>query len=303
MPLARLIFALLMAPALPLLAQTQDEVMTLLTAADYTQFPYLEPDHRYQYGDDAQQFAELYLPAASAPDGVIVLAHGGCYYDAYDLKPMSPLARSLADAGFAVWNIEYRRAGAGGQFPNMFLDAGAAADYLREVADEHDLDLDHVISVGHSAGGHLALWLAARHQLGETSPLYRPQPLPIAGVAALAPIADIADALDQGTCGPALPFVLGGGRQAIEANLPELSPAELLPLQAPQAIIVGAEDELVAANAQRYAGAAEAAGDAIELITLEQAGHFEVVAVDAPAWSSVRDAIQDLRRAIAQDLP
>ena len=280
-------------------AQLQADTMTLLTAADYSQFAYMEPDRRYSYGDDPQQVAELYLPETPSSHPVIVLAHGGCYYESYDLRPISSIARALTDEGFAVWNIEYRRAGNGGDFPNMFLDVGAAADHLREVADEQALRLEGLITVGHSAGGHLALWLAGRQHLSATSAIYTANPLPISGVVGLAPIADIADALDQGMCGAALPVVVGSRLPTAEANLKDISPAAMIPLGIPQIHLVGTEDKLIRTNIQRYVDAAEDSGDDVELITLEGAGHFELVAVESPEWQLAVEAIQRLRRMIA----
>ncbi|MCY4145722.1 MAG: alpha/beta hydrolase [Chloroflexi bacterium] len=292
----------LAALALPLLcvtaAQMQEEGDSLLSATDYANFPYLAPDLHYEYGDDPQQFAELYLPASPSPHPVIALVHGGCYFETYDLKPVSSIARALADAGFAVWNIEYRRAVNGGEYPNMFLDVGAAVDALPMIADEHDLDLSGLIAIGHSAGGHLALWLAGRGQLDETSALYRAEPLDVAGVVALAPLADIAAALEQGMCGPALPFVMGGGQPTFAEHIRDGSPRALLPLDARQVIIVGDQDGMILPNVHRYLEAAEEAGDEPALILLEGAGHYEIVAVDAPEWQSVLESIFALHAAI-----
>ena len=134
--------------------------MTLLTAEDYQRFPTVEPHHRFAYGPHSQQFGELTRPNSPPPHPVIVLIHGGGYREIYDLRPLGTVVAALAAAGFAVWNIEYRRYGNGGDYPQMFLDAGAAADYLPHIAEAHHLDLGRVITMGHSAGGHLALWLA-----------------------------------------------------------------------------------------------------------------------------------------------
>lgn len=274
--------------------------MNLLTAADYSRFATEEPDHVYAYGADSQQFAELYLPDAPGPHPVILLAHGGCYYASYDLRPISRAARSLTAEGFAVWNIEYRRAGLRGEFPAMFLDVGAAADYLREIADEHDLLLDSVIAMGHSAGGHLALWLAARPGLVASDSLYRADPLPIAGVIGMAAIADIGDALERGICGPALPLVVGSqladSAHEAEANLRQVSPELLSPTDRPQIHLLGSEDKTFGANLKRYL---DAASDDIELIMLEGAGHFELVAIDEPEWQAVLSASIRLRASLA----
>ncbi len=272
--------------------------MPYFTVEDYIKFATVEPDFRYKYGNLAQQFCELTLPRKPPPHPVIVLIHGGCYREMYDLRPMSKAAKALADAGFAVWNIEYRRAGNGGEFPNMFLDVGAATDYLRGIADEHGLDLAAVVAMGHSAGGHLALWLAGRGCLAENSALFSEEPMPIAGVVGLAPIADIANALDLGMCGTALPMVMGSQQPEAAANLKDSSPIAMLPLGALQIHIVGSEDNLIRANLKRYIDAALDAGDNVELIVLEDAGHFEAVAVDAPEWQHVIEAIQRLRTVI-----
>ena len=72
------------------------------------------------------------------------------------------------DAGIATWNIEYRRLGeTGSGWPGTYLDVGRAVDHVRAIAGEHHLDLGRVAVVGHSAGGHLAMWTAARRRLTE----------------------------------------------------------------------------------------------------------------------------------------
>ncbi len=295
-PTILVLLVLLMAIAMrPAFGFAQAEDKPLLTAADYALFATEEPDHVYAYGADSQQFAELYLPDAPGPYAVIVMIHGGCYYARYDLRPISGAARSLAAEGFAVWNIEYRRYGNGGEFPAMFLDVGAAADYLREIAEKHALLLDSVIAMGHSAGGHLALWLASRPGLEENDSLYSPEPLPIAGIIGLASIADIGDAMERGICGEALPIVAGSQ----QANLRQVSPEQLLPKDIPQIHMLGSQDELIDANLKRYV---EAAGDEAELLILEGAGHFELVAIDAPEWEAVVDALQRLRTTIGDAL-
>ena len=273
--------------------------MPLLTAEDYSKFPTVEPSFRYAYGADAQQFGELTLPQTAPPHPVIALIHGGGYRAVYDLRPLGSVTKALAEEGFAVWNIEYRRAGNGGEFPNMFQDIGAAADFLRPIAGEHSLSLDRIIAIGHSAGGHLALWLAGRGRIASGSPVYRANPLPVAGVVALAPIADIADALEREMCAPALQQVLGSGLSTAAANLKDCSPAEMLPLDVRQIHIVGSEDDLIRENLQRYVDSALEAGDDVELLLLEDAGHFELVAIETPEWQTVAAAIRRLRTTIA----
>ena len=268
--------------------------MPNLTAEDYLQFPLIEPDFRDAYGPDPLQFGELTLPRTAPPHPVVVLVHGGGYQEKYDLSPLGSLASSLADDGFAVWNIEYRRHGNGGDFPQMFLDVAAAADHLRQLSDEHDLNLDQVISMGHSAGGHLALWLAARHRIQRSSPLFIENPQAIHAVLALAPVGDIARLALSASSSESLLAVMGGRPDDAPANYAAGSPSELLPLGKPQTIIVGSEDAAILDNARAYVGAAIELGDRPQLTVLPDAGHFEVVSVRTPAWKDVRHALLNL---------
>ena len=272
--------------------------MPLLSPEDYIKFPSAAPDHRYRYGSHGQQFGDLYLPSSTSPHSVIVLIHGGGYREMYDLKPMGSVARALAEDGFAVWSIEYRRAGNGGDFPQMFLDVGKAADHLRQLAEANGLNLDSVISVGHSAGGHLALWLAGRHKLSSASPLFMANSLPIAGVVALAAVSDLHYAIEQALCSDALPIVMGGAPTDALSNYQAGSPSELLPLEVPQAHIVGTEDAQIMDNVKRYLAAAESAGDKAQLIEVPRVGHFEIVATGTPAFRLVRRTIGNLHATI-----
>ncbi len=272
--------------------------MPLLTAEDYQKFPRVAPDFRYAYGKGAEQFGELTLPRTAPPHPVILLIHGGCYRALYDLQPLGTLAADLAAAGFAVWNIEYRRHGNGGAFPQMFLDVGLAADYLRQIAALHQLDLAQVISVGHSAGGHLALWLAGRPKIDRASPLFSAQPLPIRAVVALAPVADIERARAQGMCGEALLSVMGGEPAAAPAHYRAGSPRALLPLGLRQIHLVGSEDHAILDNVRGYIEAATQLGDAATLEVLPGVGHFELVTVGSAAWQEVRRALLQLRESL-----
>jgi acetyl esterase/lipase len=150
-------------------------------------------DHRIAYGPGPQQFGDLWLPKTPGPHRVVVLIHGGCWLaDLPGLELMTYAADDLQRRGFAVWNIEYRRLGhAGGGYPGTFEDVAHGVDYLRTLAPTYGLDLHHLVLVGHSAGGHLALWDAARPRLPNTSALAGGDPLPIAGVMTLAGIDDL----------------------------------------------------------------------------------------------------------------
>ncbi len=276
-----------------------DKEMPLLTPNDYQRFPTVEPDFRIPYGSHPQQFGELTLPRTPPPHPVIILIHGGGYREMYDLRPLGTVAKALAEIEFAVWSIEYRRHGNGGEFPRMFHDVSAAADSLRHIAGQHRLDLKRVISMGHSAGGHLALWLAARRRIEATSLLFNEDPLAIHAVLALAPIADIAHAATNESPSDALLSVMGGGPDTAPTHYRNGSPSELLPLGVPQTIIVGSEDTEILENVRAYVNAAINPKDAPSLILLPGAGHFELVSVDATAWDDVSRATLRLHRNVA----
>ncbi len=265
----------------------------MLTTDDYMAQPPGRPDLRAPYGAHPDQFGELYLPAGAGPHPPVVLIHGGCWRDQYGLAPLGPLCEALRSAGYAVWSLEYRRLGGGGGWPATFADIAAGADALRRL--DAPLDLGRAVAAGHSAGGHLALWLAARPRLPRTSALWSADPLPIRGVLALAGLADLAAAAGRTLCGTAVPELLGGPPDARPERYAEASPAALLPLGVPHAHLVGANDTIVPPDyLEAFVAAARAAGDAATLTVLPDAGHFEVVAPAPPAWDALLAALREL---------
>ncbi len=142
-----------------------------LRPADVDALPSKPADTKIPYGADPQQFGELRLPKGSGPFPVAVVIHGGCWVSNFaTLQNTAALSDALRDAGIATWNIEYRRAdNPGGGWPGTFADVADATDKLREIAKAHPLDLSRVVTVGHSAGAHLALWAAARPKMRRTA--------------------------------------------------------------------------------------------------------------------------------------
>jgi acetyl esterase/lipase len=210
--------------------------------------------------------------------------------------------RSLAGAftaeGFATWSLEYRRVGdPGGGWPGTLQDVARGADHLCSVAATHGLDLSRVIALGHSAGGQLALWLAARKHLAKDSGLWTAAPLPLRGVVSLAGVTDLRAAAAANVCGDAVPQLLGGAPAQHDDRVRLSSPIELLPLGVPQRLVCGALDTLVPNElSRRYEAAAREAGDAVSLELVESVGHFELVDPASRAWPAVRAAVAALLR-------
>lgn len=254
-------------------------------------------DVRYSYGEDPLQFADLRVPEGEGPHPVVVLVHGGCWLAEYDIKHLGAMADDLRNAGVATWTLEFRRIGNdGGGWPGTFLDVAAGADRVRDVAAEHNLDLDRVVIAGHSAGGHLALWLAARHRLSPESPLYRPDPLRAKGVIGLAPAADLELTHRNQTCGGAAEQLVGGTPEEYPERYRDGSAAALLPLGLEQLIINGAHDEGWLIVSRAYRDKARAAGEEVPIVVPPEAGHFELVMPTSQTFPLVRDAILKMAR-------
>lgn len=268
----------------------------LVTAEEYGVLPKAAADHRIPYGDDPSQFGDLYLPQAAPHKArgypVVLLLHGGCWRAQYGLGPIGQLARALADRGVAVWSLEYRRLGNGGGWPHTFLDVANGADLLRNLADQHPLDLTQVVAVGHSAGGHLALWSAARSQLDADSPIYTANPLSIRSVVALAPVCDLERAVAWDICVDAADVLVGGHPREVWANYYQGSPSAMLPLDIRHVTINGALDDIVPLEyVSHFVDTATKLGDDATLIPVADVGHFEIVLATHSAGQMVMDTI------------
>jgi acetyl esterase/lipase len=258
--------------------------------------PTVKADVRLHYGDNEYQFGDLRRPAGSGPFRVVIGIHGGFWRAAYGLEYFGHVCDSLREAGFATWNIEYRRLGhSGGGWPGTFLDVAWAADYLRTIAQEYDLDVARVMSLGHSAGGQLAFWLAGRPRIAAGDALYVADPLILKAAVSLAGVLDLKRAWELHLSSNVTEELLGGTPGSAERRYASSSPYELLPLRVPQLIVHGTADEAVPyVLATRYHAAAVAAGDRARLLTFEGAGHFEMVDPHTPEWTQVRSAIKHM---------
>ncbi|UQA62849.1 alpha/beta hydrolase [Polyangium aurulentum] len=245
---------------------------------------------RIAYGPESLQFGELRVPPGPGPHPVAVVIHGGCWLDQYGLDLMTDMSEVFKGAGIATWNIEYRRIGdTGGGYPNTLTDVGLAVDELRELAPKYRLDLKRVVTVGHSAGGHLAVWVAARPKLPAGSALRGSDPLPISAAVSLAGILDLAESLDLKVCNGLAAKLLGGAPSEVPGRYAEASPSKLLPIGVRQVLIHGAADTIVPlAMSQHYLDAAKAAGDgAVELKPIAGGDHFDVIKPSSPKWPEV----------------
>lgn len=287
---ARLTLTLLALAALAASAQA-------VTYKDLMARPHGDPDAHIAYGPAPEQFADLWLPKGKGPFPVVVVIHGGCWLSELPgVAMMNPMAQALRDSGFAVWDVEYRRIGAqGGGYPNTFLDVAAATDMLRAIAGKYRLDLKRVVAVGHSAGGHLAMWLAARPRLARSSRLYMEYPLPIRGVISLAGILDLKGYREDGEpCGGAqtIDGITGAANRAGQDVYADTSPQALLPIGVQQVVVVGGLDKIVPAHwGKTYVKAAQAAGDNASWYEVGHAGHFELIDPLSPAWPQLLAAV------------
>ncbi|WP_427173091.1 alpha/beta hydrolase family protein [Arthrobacter sp. 92] len=258
--------------------------------------------HKYQYGDDPSQWGELFLPDTPGPKGVVVVIHGGYWRSQYGAELGEPLAKDLAMHGMAAWNLEYRRAGNGGGWPNTFHDVLAGIDKLRDIAGSHGLVLDRVVALGHSAGGHLAVWAAGRDKLTQLGAPDADRQLlrknddavHLTGVVSQAGVLNLADAEKLNLSNGAVSNLLGGSSAKYPKRYKYADPMSSVPLSIPVYAVHGTEDDTVpASQSEAYARAARAAGAPVQLLKVA-ADHFALIDPKAPAYRKCRELVQEL---------
>ncbi len=232
---------------------------------------------RIAYGKDAAQFGDLYLPRGPAPHPTVIFFHGGFWRNTINLNQAANLCQALASAGAAVWNLEYRRLGdPGGNWSGISDDIIHGAEHLASLGARYNLDLTRLVAAGHSAGGQLALWLAAQRVVD------------LRGVTGLAAISDLRRAWTLQLDGGVIRELLGGTPEQIPQRYDAASPRELLPISVPQRLLHGTADTVVPFDmSQRFA---KASGNS-KLIPLPGASHVDLIDPQSRVWATVQKAI------------
>ena len=238
-----------------------------------------EPDAVVRYGDADQQFGELWLPGESSK-GLIVFVHGGCWLNQFDVKHSRPLAHQLAEDGYTVWSLEYRRLGdPGAGIPGTFDDLALATEDLNRLK-AFGVETQRILIAGHSAGGHLALWTSARF------------PERFTGALGMAAITDLAEyAKGDSPCEQAALTLMGGLSEEQPDRYQAYSPAELK-LHENTHLIQGKQDAIVP-------GAQSLALDLNEgRVSYTPGGHFDLMHPMTRDYNSVHQKIEEILRCI-----
>jgi acetyl esterase/lipase len=248
----------------------------------------------HRYGADPAQFGELWLPGGPAA-GTVVVIHGGFWRARYDLSLGRPLAADLAARGYAAWNLEYRRALAGGGWPGTFEDVAAGIDLLATLP----VDTSRVVAVGHSAGGHLAAWAAGRAKLPRSAPgapaSGDPSPagsgsgrafVAVTGVIAQAGVLALADCAREHVGGAAALDLMGGGPDEVSEAYRLADPIAAVPIPAPVVCLHSRADaDVPYSYSERYVAAATAAGGRASLVELS-GDHFTLIDPASQDWAA-----------------
>ncbi|NNC71655.1 MAG: alpha/beta hydrolase [Sphingomonadaceae bacterium] len=243
-----------------------------------------QASERLAYGEGPLQFSELWLPEGDGPHPTVLMIHGGCWQTAIAERDiMNWIAEDLRGRGIAVWNIEYRGVDRGGGYPGTYEDVLAAGDSLVEHAPRFNLDMSNIVAIGHSAGGHLALWLAARQGGLPGQPLMSPRILPITTAISQGGLPDLraGEQREGHPCGTEAPRLMGGGRY-------DLTSPQVMPASSAREILVNAERDRIAppAYAEAYRGAQLARDKTdVALVTIPGEGHVELIAPGTASWA------------------
>jgi acetyl esterase/lipase len=245
---------------------------------------------RHFYGSDPSQFGDLYVPAEERRAGTVVLFHGGWWGPKYGADNLDAVAADLAARGWVVWNIEYRRLRLGGGYPATLADAATAIDYLAAL---EDVDTEEVVAIGHSAGGHLALWAAGRSKLSIGAPGAGPV-VEITGVISLAGVVDLSTAARELIGNGAAIKLMGGGPEECPERFAVADPLSQVPIPAiVRCVHSRADDRVPFTESVTYVEAATAAGQDAQLLEVG-GGHFSLADISSSSWPTVVTALEEL---------
>ncbi len=263
--------------------------------------PALVANHRIHYGSGPFQFGDLWLPGSRGRSPLVVFFHGGWWESEYDLGYAGYLCDALKNAGIATWSVEYRRVGStGGGWPTTFQDAAAGFDHVVALSKSYPLDLSQVIAVGHSAGGHLAFWIAGRQHVPPQSEIFRPlQGVHLRGVVGLAGVVDLRLAVELAGHSifahdrDEVYALMGGSPRDVPKRYQAGNPGDLLPLQSPQFLIQGGDDEQIPPELpDRWVAMARLRGSQAAATIIAGADHFDIVDPESKAWPVVLQKIK-----------
>ena len=247
-----------------------------------------------RYGEGPQQFAELRLPGGQGRFPLLFVIHGGFWQNKYDLSHISHLCAALTGKGLVTCSLEYRRLGdPGGGWPGTFHDVSIATDRIMErLSSDKTVDVSRTGVLGHSAGGHLALWLVSRHNVSRISPLHSDRKSSLSRAVSLAGVSDLRAAWRERLGNGVVTRLMGGTPDQHPDRYDASSPMELLPSGSTVRMVHGSVDNLVpTSQSERFFEKAVALGDRIKLVRLEGVGHFELIDPQLAAWASVEQAV------------
>jgi acetyl esterase/lipase len=250
---------------------------------DILDLPPPKADFRLAYGTDPNQFGDLRLPKAKARFAVVMNLHGGFWRAKYDLGHTGHLCAALTAHGFATWNVEYRRVGnEGGGWPGTLEDIVNGYRFLPQLAKRYPLDVSRVLVMGHSAGGQLALCMAAHDPS-------------IHSAIALAGVLDLDRAYQLHLSNDAVAEFLGGTPKAIPEHYEDADPMRLAVAKARQIVLHGADDDVVPPEfSRKYVEEKKGRGEDVTLVEIPKAGHYELIDPRSAPWTQVLDSVQRL---------
>ena len=260
-----------------------------MSAEDILSQPQPPPDQRAAYGADPNQFLEVRLPRSKGPHAVVLNIHGGFWRAKYDLAHAGHLCQALRAAGVATINLEYRRVGnTGGGWPGTFEDIRSAYRFIQQAHSRFQIDVNRLVVMGHSAGGQLALCLAA----------HEPS---VRRVISLAGVVDLKKGFALHLSNDAVAEFLGGKPDQVPEHYREADPMELSIPQTQQWLIHGREDNIVPSEFSReYVVQKKKTGELAELLEIPRAGHFELI---DPASEAFQQVTNTVLKAVTRDAP